>query len=116
MPPVFRVSFEGWKGALPDPSTVSVTTIRDTAAGPVAKQHFAFRVLTAVPLVLQSTEEIPEPHEFRVEFAVAKASSTEEYYLDFKEHDHGHHGHAATASTIVQDGHDETFRIKVRIK
>eukprot|EP01038_Epipyxis_sp_PR26KG_P012643 gene12643-16951_t len=92
IPPVFRVEFEDWTGPLPTASSIQVKTIRSN--GKV--EEFKFKSLISF---LQSTSNIPEPHEF--EAVITLLDTNESYPVNFIEethveddhHDGGHGGH-----------------------
>ena len=80
-PPVFRVSVVD--GVLPETSAVCLDTVRPDGA----VQRFTFARQGSI---LQSIEEIPEPHAF-----VAKLGlNGEDHEFNFDEHDHGVAGSA----------------------
>jgi nickel/cobalt exporter len=57
---------------------------------------------------LQSSNAIPEPHEFSARLSLGHAGHSHDYDLDFKEHDHNH-GHLAGVDLMsegYQDAHD----------
>ncbi len=89
IPPVFRVVFEPTSGSASQlsASDVRVTTIRPNQS----EQTFEFEPMEGG---LQSTVDIPEPHEFG---AIVRVGETD-YRVEFVEghgHSHGHgHGHA----------------------
>lgn len=80
IPPVFRIRSLG-NVDLPA-SNVRVTTIRENGI----RQEFHFNRRSDF---LESTTEIPEPHEFKVLLALPEG----EYTANFAEHDHGHDDH-----------------------
>jgi cation diffusion facilitator family transporter len=77
VPPRFRVH-AGW---LP-PEPVEVETIRPDGA----RQTFA---MTTLGGMLESVDEIPEPHEFAVEVRVGSGAGAQSRNAVFEEHDHG---------------------------
>ena len=81
VPPVFRIHQETLGAELPG-GAVTVTTIRSGGD----RQVFAF---ARKPNYLESTDEIPEPHGFKVILALPEG----EYNVEFQEHGHGdaHH-------------------------
>lgn len=87
-PPRFRLSWP--EGPAFNPDAVSVITDRQGVA-----ERFTF---ASKGDVLESREEIPEPHEFQVELALRKPTGKESFTLAFEEHEHdhggGHHHHA----------------------
>jgi cation diffusion facilitator family transporter len=90
-PPVFRVSVVN--GMLPETSAVILDTVRQDGA----VQRFSFARQGAI---LQSIEEIPEPHAF-----VAKLRlNGEDHQFAFEEHDHG---------VAVSAGRDNNMRAAV---
>jgi len=93
VPPVFRLAFsEHGKAYLPEPASVSIETLRIGGGS----QTFAF---VAKEGFLESTTDIPEPHEFDLTLTLTRDGQTYRYPAQFREddhhHDHGdhHHGH-----------------------
>ena len=115
IPPVFRIQFDDkWEGVKPTLANISVTTKR-TENNQVSSQVFKFTDQVSKEFY-QSTEDIPEPHEFDAVLTFQTDSGTSHSFpIEFREaedhhasdnehHGHGHgHGH----------GHDETFPIQV---
>lgn len=87
VPPRFRLHFEdhGKNIAPPKGQTVTIETTRPDGA----RQMFTF---TDKGAYLESVEEIPEPHEFKLRLTLAHGSHAHDYDMEFIEHDH-HHGH-----------------------
>ncbi|WP_075790974.1 CDF family Co(II)/Ni(II) efflux transporter DmeF [Massilia putida] len=87
VPPVFRLASESasWKVA---PSALSVTTVRPNGL----QQSFAFADQGGY---LESKDEIPEPHAFKVIVRLPDGEHT----VEFEEHTHDH-----------DDGHDAAHR------
>jgi nickel/cobalt exporter len=81
-PPRWRVRFEGGRGWSAD--EVTVETIRPDGTW----QAFAFADRGGY---LESTEEVPEPHEFDALVHLAHDGHTYEYGVVFREHAQGHH-------------------------
>lgn len=100
IPPVFRVAFEGWSGAVPSAADVSVTTVRPNEGG--ASQVFAFALHEGG--FLQSTVDIPEPHDFDATLSIKGAGDDNK--IEFRESpEHAHlHGHAHSE----HDSHDHS--------
>jgi hypothetical protein len=99
IPPVFRVDFQNWTGVAPNAADITVTTIRPDAS----QQVFEFAVREGTSL--QSTVDIPEPHEFG---AVLKIKGVE-YRVEFVEgeaHNHAH-GHAHGDGECAGHDHGE---------
>jgi ABC-type nickel/cobalt efflux system permease component RcnA len=89
VPPEFRLFFYDAKKqprSVPANATVTIETVRPEGA----RQTFTF---CSGDGFLQSTTDIPEPHEFRANVRVAHGSHVHEHEVPFVEHDHGHaHG------------------------
>jgi cation diffusion facilitator family transporter len=102
VPPVFRVAFADKAARALDPANVQVVTKR--GSGDDREQVFSFAPHGDF---LQSTEAIPEPHEFRATLRFGKG---EEYSVEFVEghgHDHGHgHAHHDEHDHGHSHGHD----------
>ena len=81
VPPRFQLRFRN----APDPAAenLRVTTIRPDGA----RQSFAFERKADC---FESTDEIPEPHEFKLELQVPEAGSTRTVETEFIEHHHAH--------------------------
>lgn len=94
VPPVFRLQFmEGGKEYLPEPASVAIETVRTGGA----RQTFAF---VRKESFLESTTDIPEPHEFDMTLTMSHDGHSHTYPAEFREHDHGHtHDHGG--------GHDQ---------
>ena len=116
VPPVFRLEFsEHGKVFVPTPASVVIETVRSGAI----KQTFAFAARDGF---LESTTDIPEPHEFDLTLTVAHDGHSHSYPLQFREghdHDHGHshagHGHShshGAGSHSHGHVHDETKVIR----
>jgi len=100
VPPRFRLYFAATDGAAqapPDAAAVRLETIRATGQ----RQVFTF---ASHDLYLESTTNIPEPHEFKARLTVESAELPE---VAFKEQDHGHaaHAHAGHAHTNTGQPH-----------
>ncbi|AFQ51882.1 CDF family Co(II)/Ni(II) efflux transporter DmeF [Burkholderia cepacia] len=89
VPPVFRVAPATHETKRVDASAVSVTTIRPDGT----RQAFAMQNRGGY---LESTEAIPEPHEFK---AIVRLDGRE-HELAFEEHDHGASAAAARDHNI----------------
>lgn len=87
VPPVFRLAFsEQGKAYLPEPASVSIETLRIGGGS----QTFAF---AAKEGFLESTTDIPEPHEFDLTLTLKRDGQTYRYPAQFREHDHDHDHH-----------------------
>ena len=89
VPPRFRARFEEWNGASPAATAFSVEIERSDGR----RQIFAFASGAGF---LESTDAIPEPHEFKAHVRIARDGRIEEHVLAYAEHhDHGHANDAA---------------------
>jgi len=90
VPPRFRLFFtdaNGRETVPPSPASIALNTLRPDAT----RQVFTFK---AGPGYLESNEDIPEPHEFRVFLALGHGSHVHKHEVEFVEHHHhGEHGH-----------------------
>lgn len=82
VPPVFRLQTIGTSDL--QAGDIAATTVRPDGA----RQTFRF---SRHPGFLESTSDIPEPHEFDVVLALPGGEHT----VTFEEHEHGHGGHGA---------------------
>ena len=103
VPPHFRLYFfDSKKQLLPlsKVQTVSVETIRPDG------QHQTFEFIPKGDF-LQSTTDIPEPHEFRILVKLAHGNHTHTFQTEFVEDHHHHHSHVHGAnSEEFQDEHE----------
>lgn len=108
VPPIFRLYFCGREGTpqpIPDPDTVSLETVRPGGE----RQVFAF---SRGPGYLESTADIPEPHEFSVRLTLSHEGHEHRYEARFTEEAHGHepgghgHDHGAAGHAHGDHGHD----------
>lgn len=90
VPPRFRLYFTDAsdREAAPSmPGDIALSTLRPDATN----QKFTFK---AGPGYLESNEDIPEPHEFRVFLELGHGNHVHKHELEFVEdHHHGEHGH-----------------------
>jgi nickel/cobalt exporter len=97
-----------------------ISDAHDTATLETIRPDGARQTFAMVPsgLYLESTQEIPEPHEFEVIVNMAHGDHVHRYEVQFSEHTHGHghhdhehdhhHDHAsAHASTDGDDGYQD---------
>jgi len=70
---------------VPEASTVSIETVRPGGV----RQRFEFAVREKF---LESTTNIPEPHEFDLTLTLSHDGHAHTYPAQFREHDHGHGG------------------------
>ena len=110
VPPVFRLAFsEHGKSFLPEPSSVIIETKRPDGG----RQTFAF---VAKEGFLESTTDIPEPHEFDLTLTVSHGGHSHSYPAEFREHDHGHfHDHGdLPAGADFQDAHEAAHALDIQ--
>lgn len=91
VPPIFRLFFyDSSKQPRPVPAAdhIKIETVRPDGA----RQTFAFR---AAGDYLESTTDIPEPHEFKAIVELSHGGHAHTHEIQFEEHAHGHgeHGH-----------------------
>ena len=112
VPPVFRLAFsEHGKAFLPEPSSVIIETVRPGGA----RQTFAFVKKEGF---LESTTDIPEPHEFDLTLTLSHDGHAHSYPAQFRDHDHGHthdHDHAdLPAGAEFQDAHEAAHALDIQ--
>jgi nickel/cobalt transporter (NicO) family protein len=114
VPPVFRVAFsERGKAFLPEPSSVLIETVRPGGG----RQIFAF---VAKEGFLESTTEIPEPHEFDLTLTLSHEGHRHTYSAQFRENGHGHaheyeQGHNDLSSGLeFQDAHEAAHALDIQ--
>jgi len=112
VPPVFRLMFmEHGKSFLPEPSSVIIETVRPGGA----RETFAFAKKEGF---LESTTDIPEPHEFDLTLTLSHEGHAHSYPAQFREHDHGHthdHEHADLPPGIeYQDAHEAAHALDLQ--
>lgn len=89
VPPQFRLFvYDEHKQSrsVPPPATVKIEIVRPDGA----RQMFAFR---AAGEYLESTTDIPEPHEFKAVLQLFHGTHAHNHEVQFQEHDHAHHTH-----------------------
>lgn len=99
VPPEFRLFFYDEKKQpqpLPDSASVTIETVRPEGA----RQNFAFR---AGDGFLQSTTDIPEPHEFQAIVRLSHGGHVHTHEVPFVEHDHGHAHATHEPETIAEE-------------
>ena len=98
IPPVFRIVFDDqWNGAKPDLSTIAVVTKRKER-NTVSEQKFTFTDSVSTEF-LQSTVDIPEPHEFDATLSFT-TTAAQSYDIEFREEE-GHHDSHENEYTAV---------------
>jgi nickel/cobalt exporter len=108
VPPVFRLAFPKQHPAPPGPETVRVETVRPDGT----RQTYSFVTREGY---LESTTDIPEPHEFELKVTFVHEGQPHDYTLEFREeaHDHGHehtHEHGAEFEDAHEAAHAEDIR------
>jgi nickel/cobalt transporter (NicO) family protein len=102
-PPVFRLSFfNHGRNIRRNPAEINLETIRSDGT----RQSFAF---SAHGDALQSTANIPEPHEFELKVKVSHGDHSHSYSAEFHEQGHHHdhsHGAAEDDGAEYQDAHE----------
>jgi nickel/cobalt exporter len=112
VPPVFRLAFsEHGKSYVPEPASVSIETVRLDGS----RQQFAF---VAKVGFLESTSDIPEPHEFDLTLTIAHHGHAHSYPVQFREHEHGHtHDHVhddLPTDSDYQDAHEAAHALDIQ--
>ena len=96
VPPCWRVRFQSGERFVA--GEVEVETIRPDGT----RQTFAFK---AIGDYLQSIQDIPEPHDFKVRVGLSHGNHAHNYDLEFNEHVHAHGTDAKTGE--YQDAHEK---------
>lgn len=94
VPPRFRLFFyddEKKTISVPNEASITVETVRTNEE----RQTFTFR---AQGQFLESTTDIPEPHEFKAVVKLSHGDHAHCHYVQFEEHDHSHAGCAHAKS------------------
>jgi len=101
IPPVFRLTFyHHGKVTRQDPAQVSIETLRADGSSQV------FLFVHKGPF-LQSTSDIPEPHEFKVKLVLKHGDHAHSYDEQFAEQGHHHvHEEIEATGTDFQDAHE----------
>ena len=112
VPPVFRLAFsEHGKTFLPEPSSVLIETVRPGAV----RQTFAF---VAKEGFLESTTDIPEPHEFDLTLTLSHDGHAHTYPAQFREDGHSHthdHDHGdLPKGAEFQDAHETAHALDIQ--
>ena len=98
VPPVFRIHAPTGHD-LPKPTSITLETLRKEGVNTV----FSF---TEKNGFLESTADIPEPHEFDVLLNVNHGGHSHTTRLEFRESDHQHHHHHHAEGIEYQDAHE----------
>jgi nickel/cobalt transporter (NicO) family protein len=109
VPPRFRLFAEGGNPRNWPAAQVRLTTTRPDGA----QQSFTFQAQDGY---LESTQEIPEPHEFKARLSLGHADHSHDYPLDYVEHAHTHRNDdgLAMASDDYQDAHERAHANDIR--
>ncbi|EKJ8514516.1 nickel/cobalt efflux protein RcnA [Pseudomonas aeruginosa] len=109
VPPRWRLTV--LSGQRWETNSVSLQTIRVDGR----MRRFAFVNRGAY---LESVDEIPEPHEFKVRLSLGHGDHSHDYDLEFTEHEHGHsHGELEGVELAVdgyQDAHERAHANDIR--
>jgi nickel/cobalt exporter len=105
VPPVFQVRAPAG-GRLPAANDVSLETVRPDGA----RQVFKF---AAKKDFLESTADIPEPHEFDVTVTVGHGGHSHACRVEFREAAHHHHHDEDTGSAEFQDAHERAHALDI---
>jgi nickel/cobalt exporter len=104
-PPRFRIAYE--TGHAPPTAEISVATTRPDGA----VQAFAFADRGGY---LESTADIPEPHEFTARLSLSHGHHAHDFDVAFSEHDHHDHGGLDVTSPGFQDAHERAHADDIR--
>jgi nickel/cobalt exporter len=112
VPPVFRLSFsEQGNAFLPEAAGIAIETVRPGGA----RQTFGFAARDGF---LESTSDIPEPHEFAITLTLSHDGNVRTYPAQFREHEHGHphdHNHRdLPAGADFQDAHEAAHALDIQ--
>ncbi len=109
IPPVFHLSLSNHgRNIRRNPAELSLETIRPDGQ----RQTFTF---VEHGDVLQSTNDIPEPHEFKLKLKVSHGDHSHCYSAEFHEHGH-HHDHETIdkAGVEFQDAHEQAHATDIQ--
>ena len=109
VPPVFRVAFPDGVAESLKPEEVRIEILRVGGA----REIFS---LVAREGFLESTTEVPEPHEFDLTLTVDHGGQSHLYLAQFREHDHGHedHDHAHGHGAAYEDAHEAAHALDIQ--
>lgn len=105
VPPRFRAHFKGKSGEPLQPSPMDAVTL-ETTREDGARQTFEFAPKGDF---LESTSDIPEPHQFSVALRVTHEGHTHTYQTRYLEHDHGHTHE--TDEEVAAHGHSHAVAV-----
>ena len=109
VPPVFRLNFSRHdKAFLPKASNVTIETTRTGGE----RQSFAF---VAKDGFLESTSEVPEPHEFDLVLTLAHEGFSRAFPVQFREGEHcAHHHDDMPTGAEFQDAHEAAHALDIQ--
>ena len=108
VPPVFRLAFsKNGKAFVPKASFVTIETVRPGGV----RQTFAFVTKDGF---LESTSEVPEPHEFDLTLTLAHGDHSQTYPVQFREDAHHHHHGDLPAGAEFQDAHEAAHSLDIQ--
>jgi nickel/cobalt transporter (NicO) family protein len=107
IPPVFRLHFSerGKPVPPPAPDTVSIETFRPDGS----RQSFGF---SRNGDLLQSTADVPEPHEFEATLRLAHGDHAHTYTVPFREVEHPHHD--LVPGQDFEDAHERAHALDIQ--
>jgi nickel/cobalt exporter len=108
VPPVFRLAFPKDTLFPPEPAQVRVETLRSDGT----RQIYSF---VAREGFLESTSDIPEPHEFDLTVTLVHEGCAHDYAVQFREHTHDHgHGHPHGHGAEFEDAHEAAHALDIQ--
>lgn len=112
VPPRFRLASESNRDRAWVADEVIVETLRPNGA----RQSFAFAQRDGY---VESLDVIPEPHEFKAQVRLTRDGLSQDYEVEFSEHDHHHHAPADVqgldvSSSGFQDAHERAHANDIR--
>ena len=108
VPPVFRVELPADVSGSVNPADVCIETLRVGGA----RETYSFAAREGF---LESTTEIPEPHEFDLTLTVAHEGQSHLYLAQFREHDHDHgHPHPHGQGADFEDAHEAAHALDIQ--
>jgi nickel/cobalt exporter len=117
VPPVFRLALpESVRGSL-QPADVSIEILRVGGA----RETYSFAAREGF---LESTADIPEPHEFDLTLTMAHEGQSQVYVAQFREHghehehthEHDHDAHAHGHGAEFEDAHEAAHALDIRMR
>lgn len=113
VPPRFRLHYLGMNGGVIPPAAGQAVTV-ETVRPDGTRQFFNF---TNRGEFLESTDEIPEPHEFSANLSIGHGDHVHTFELAYAEHGHDHgHDHAGLEpnSADYEDAHQRAHAAEIK--